>query len=275
MARKRRRSSSFAGGTSSGAGTVFYVMGAIVAVGLLGFGFYLMNTTKAEMSADAETLCPISGPVAETVVLFDVTDPLDRTQSEQLLQYLEREFAESAVGTQFTMGIVSEDSGKWGATQALCKPRSGQEVSALTQNVDMVKKRYEERFLAPLHDNLAKMMMASGSNTSPIMEALQALVADTPGFLTFKGPRKVIMVSDLLQHSDAMSFYKGDDWQSFAVSPSYSSLGRTLDGVAIQIYQMPRVVDRIEDPAVIEDFWIRYFDQQGADLPRVSKLGGL
>lgn len=275
MARKKKRSSNFGRGSFNEGGTALYVLGAIVALGLLGFGFYLMNSTKAEMSVDADTLCPTSGPIAETVVLFDVTDPLDQTQSNQLLQYLEREFAESAVGTQFTMGVVSERSDAWGATQALCKPRSDQDVSALTQNVGMVKKRYEERFLAPIHDNLARMMSASGSSSSPIMEAMQALVADTPGFLTFAGPRKVIMVSDLLQHSDAMSFYNGDDWQSFVASPAYSTLGHTLDGAAIEIYQMPRIVDQIKDPAVIEDFWLRYFDHQGADLPRVLRLGGL
>jgi hypothetical protein len=260
---------------SGNGGTTLYVLGAIGALGLLGMGFYWMNATSAEMAVDAETLCPASGPVAETVVLFDVTDALSAAQSNQLSQYLEREFSDAMIGTQFTMGVVSEDPADMGATAPLCKPRSENDVSSLTQNVAMVKQRYQERFLAPINANLQRMISASGADHSPIMESLQALVAGTPGFLTFRGPRKVILVSDLLQHSDAMSFYRGDDWQSFAASPAFQRVGRTLGGVKVEIFGVPRTITKIRDPRAVEDFWLRYFDVQGADLPVLRRLGDL
>ena len=119
------------------------------------------------------------------------------------------------------------------------------------------------------------MISANGANKSPIMEALQTLIADTSGFLTFGGPRKVIIVSDLLQNSDAMSFYAGDDWQSFAASPQFGRLNRTLDGVDVVIFEVPRVVSKIKDPRVIEDFWLHYFDVQGARKPTVTMIGDL
>lgn len=262
--------------SGQGGGTVLYVLGAMVALGLLGGAFFLMSSTKTEMAVDPDTLCPAAtGPLAETVVLFDVTDPLSEVQSNQLTQFLEGEFRDAPVGTLFTMGVVSEDPGDWGATAPLCKPRSEKDVSSLTQNVDMVKTRYQERFLAPLEDNVGRMISASGANSSPIMESLQALIADTPGFLTFKGPRKLILVSDLLQHSDAMSFYRGDDWQAFAASPEFQRLGRALDGVQVKIVSVPRVVDKIRDPRVVEDFWVNYFGQQGAELLVTKHLGDL
>ncbi|MCA0423361.1 MAG: hypothetical protein LCH61_08565 [Proteobacteria bacterium] len=253
-----------------------HLIGAVVALGLLGAAGWWMNRTSAEMAINPETLCPLAtGPVAETVILFDLTDPLAAAQTSQLLQHLEREFANAAIGTQFTLGVVSEDPADWGATSPLCKPHSEKDVSALTQNVPLVKQRYDERFLAPLEHNLQRMISASGASSSPIMESLQALTAGTPGFVTFTGPRKIILVSDLLQHSDAMSFYRGDDWQRFAASPAFQRLGRTLDGVDVEIFAVPRVVEKIKDPAVIEDFWLRYFDLQGARLPRLHSLGDL
>ena len=241
----------------------------------LGAGFYLMNKTSTAMAVDPETLCPATGRVAETVILFDVTDPLSSSQSNQLMQYLEGEFSDAPVGTQFTMGVVTENPSDWGATAPLCKPRSEADVSSLNQNVDMVRRRYEDRFLAPLNANLKRMITASGANSSPIMESLQALVAGTPDFLTFPGPRKVIIVSDLLQHSDAMSFYRGDDWQSFAASLEFQRLGRTLTGATVEIFGVPRVVSKIRDPQVVEDFWLHYFDVQGANLPVLRNLGDL
>ena len=234
-----------------------------------------MNATQSEMAVDPDTLCPVAGPVAATVVLLDVTDPLSLAQSNQLMQHLEREFSDASIGTQFTMGLVSENSDDWGATAPLCKPRSERDVSSLTQNVAMVQQRYEERFRGPLNASLKQMIAASGANSSPIMESLQALIAGTPGFLNFRGPRKVILVSDLLQHSEAMSFYRGDDWQSFAASPAFQRLSHTLDGATVEIFGVPRIVAKIRDPGMVEDFWLHYFDLQGADLPVLRNLGDL
>lgn len=261
---------------SAALGNTPYILGALVALGLLGGAIFWKSRTEAEMAVNSETLCPTAtGPVAETAILFDLTDPLTAAQSDQLVQYMELEFADARVGTQFTMGVVSENSADWGATAPLCKPRSGKDVSSLTQNIAMVKQRYDERFLAPLDANLKRMISASGANSSPIMESLQALIAGTPGFLTFSGQRKLILVSDLLQHSEAMSFYRGDDWQSFSASPDFQRLGRTLDGVDVEIFAVPRVVDKIKDPRAVEHFWLRYFDMQGAKLPILHNLGDL
>lgn len=251
-----------------------YVLGAVVAIGLLGGAIWMMTRTAKDMAVDA-ALCPLDGPVAETAILFDLTDPLAPAQSEQLRQYLEGEFASAPVGTQFTMGVVAEDQALWGAKDPLCKPPSEKDVNAYTQNVELVKTRYRERFLDPLQANLDRMIGASGAKTSPIMESLQALVASTPGFLTFHGPRRLILVSDLLQNSDAMSFYRGQDWTSFQASPAFARLGRTLDGVAVEIYSVPREVEKLKDPTAVEDFWLRYFDVQGAGLPTVHSLGDL
>lgn len=279
-ARKRKGRSNLngrhgAGQRGSAVVTILYVLGALVSLGLLGAGFYWMNVTQSEMAVDADTLCPAKGPVAMTVILFDVTDPLSAAQSNQLLQHLEREFAEAPVGTQFTMGVVSEYQDDWGATKPLCKPRSEKDVNSLTQNVVMVKKRYEERFLGPLNESLNQMIAASGANSSPIMESLQALIAGTPGFMNFSGPRKLILVSDLLQHSEAMSFYRGNDWQSFAASPAFQRLSHSFDGAKVEIFGVPRIVAKIRDPAAVEDFWLHYFDLQGADLPILHNLGDL
>jgi hypothetical protein len=261
----------------SGSSSSFpYLLAAMLALALLAGAGYWMTRTAEEMAVDADTLCPTStGPIAAVIILFDLTDPLVSAQSSQLVQYLEREFDDAAVGTQFTMGVVSEDPAEWGATAPLCKPRTEKDVSALTQNLTMVKERYEQRFRLPLEANIRSMISASGANSSPIMESLQALISDTPGFLTFTGPRRVIVVSDLLQNSDAMSFYRGDDWKSFSSSPEFARISRTLDSAEVTIFSVPREVEKIKDPTAVEDFWLRYFELQGARLPTLRSLGDL
>ena len=70
-----------AGRSSANGGNLLYVFGAVVALGMLGAGFYWVNATQSEMAVDPDTLCPVAGPVAATVVLLDVTDPLSLAQS--------------------------------------------------------------------------------------------------------------------------------------------------------------------------------------------------
>ena len=276
MARSRRRPSRKRSSRRGNWGAVPYVLGALIAVAVLVGALVWKGQTEDQMAVDQETLCPLStGPVSMTVILFDLTDPLSTAQSKQLIQYLDDEIKASPTGTQFSMGVVREDSDAWGATDPLCKPRSGDDVSNLTQNVRLIDKRYKDRFLTPLRGHIQDMISATAANQSPIMEALQTLIADTPGFLTFAGPRRVILVSDLLQHSDAMSFYRGDDWQGFAASAGYDRLGKTLDGAEVAIFAVPRSVEKIKDPNVVEDFWLRYFDIQGTNLPTFKKLGDL
>lgn len=271
MTRSRRRGRRAA---RSGFGALFYVLGAAVAICGLAAAAYVMNRTAADAAIDAATLCPAKGPVAMTAVLFDLTDPLGPAQERQLRQYLDREVQAAAVGTQFTLGVVT-DVVDGRATPALCKPPSGEDVSALTQNVAMIQDRYVARFVGPLQARVAEMTAATAAETSPIMESLQVLVASSEGFLTFAGPRRLILVTDLLQNSPAMSFYRGEVWDTFARSAAFARLGRTMVGVDVTIYRVPRDTKGRIDGTEVEHFWLRYFDLQGANLPTLHSLGDL
>lgn len=245
-------------------------MAAVAAAGAV----YLR--TERTMAIDELSLCPkMRGPVAITAILFDTTDQITHSQVRSLQQLLDAEIGQAPVGNQFTFGVVTDDPADWGATSPLCKPHGSDDVSQLTQNVRAVQARYDEEFLAPVRDTVARMTTTAPASQSPIMEALQTLVAETPGFITFAGDRKIVIVSDLIQHSDSMSFYRGENWQSFSGSREASRLSETLEGVDVTFLVLPRPHEKIGDPAAVEDFWARYLDRQGANPPTVRRLGDL
>lgn len=255
---------------------IAYIIAATISVLVIGSLFFLQAKTETEMAVDQKTLCPKeTGPTAMAIILFDLTDPLSFTQRNQLSQYIDAEIQSAAIGTLWSLGVVSDKPELWGARDPICKPRSGKDVSSLTQNVRMVEERYEAKFLNPVKEEMAKMMAASSAKQSPIMEALQALLSDTPHFLSFQGQKKIIIVSDLLQNSEAMSFYRGDDWLKFRSSPNFELLSQSLWGSDVQLFTIPRGLDGPSDPAVVEDFWFRYFDHQGAKSLDARKLGDL
>ncbi|WP_045393527.1 hypothetical protein [Falsirhodobacter sp. alg1] len=270
--RGSRRGASSGGGAS----TSLLALGALAVVAALGGAFWWSSKDAATNAIDPQTLCPTpAGPVGMTAILLDLTDPLSPAQHSQLMAWLEDEIDRAPRGTQFTMGVVSQDRAKWGATDPLCKPQDATSANSLTQNARLIDTRYRDRFLDPLKTRLEGMVSASGADRSPIMESLQALVSDSAGFVTFDGPRRIVVVSDLLQHSDVLSFYRGGDWDSFRSSPDYQRIGTTLDGTEVQIYQVPRPTEGVKDPAVLEDFWMNYFERQGSHIPSVKRLGDL
>lgn len=257
-------------------GTVNLTVLVIIIVLVMGGAFWWSHKEQTVNAIDETTLCPKdSGPVAMTVMLIDLTDPITLTQKLQLLTWFEKEISDAVRGTQFTMGIVSENSDEWGSTDPLCKPQYAGSASALTQNASLIEQKYRKRFLEPLQANIMRMVTSSSAKKSPIMESLQTLVSETPNFITFKGPKRLVIVSDLLQNSDALSFYKGEDWQSFRTSPDFQRVGSTLTNAEVVILQIPRPFEGVEDPETLEIFWTKYFDLQGAHLPIVKKLGDL
>ncbi|MBD9529701.1 hypothetical protein [Paracoccus sp. PAR01] len=269
MPRSRR-----GGGAGSGKTILLVALAAVMVVGVGGL-FWWSNRTARASALDPETLCPEAGPAGMTAILMDLTDPLSHAQASQLLAWLEKEVDDAPRGTQFTMGVVSEDLANFHATPALCKPQDKASASSLTQNPELIGRRYDELFLKPLEANIRELTTATAAKHSPIMESLQSLVADTPGFVTFEGPRRIVLVSDLLQNSEALSFYRGGNWDSFRKSPGYQRLGSTLTEAEVAIYQVPRPLEGVRDPVVLEDFWLRYFERQGSHKPAYKRLGDL
>ena len=82
---------------------------------------------------------------------------------------------------------------------ARCKPATGEKANELYQNPRMIEERYRKEFLEPFEAIVSMMLDSPAADRSPIMESLQALLVGTPGFVDASWPRRVIVVSDLIQ----------------------------------------------------------------------------
>lgn len=222
---------------------------------------------------DEATLCPAkTGPEAGIVILIDLTDPLSGTQHARLRGILEHAVAEAAPHTFMAIAAVAAAGG--GPTFALCKPLDGAGANKLYENPRKIAERYESGFRRPLDSLIERLTSNPGAPESPIMESLQAALAETPGFIDASYPRGLTIVSDLLQHSEAFSFYRGHDWGAFERSPDFARMANNLRGVDVHIYRVPRPAAGV-DGAIVEDFWVRYLDRSGAQSVRTEPLGDL
>ncbi len=247
---------------------------AALIAGAGALGWFAFQQVQADR-IDEATLCPLDGATGALAILLDMTDPLGATQSINLQSKLGALVLDSPRGTLVGLGRVSDTPGDLGAAFAVCRPMTGAEGGDVTRNSAMLDAQFQERFLKPFRHDLAGLLDAKEAAHSPIMEALQALLAGMGTARLQPGAaRRVVIVSDLLQHSDAMSFYRGEDWGSFKASPAYARLAHSLDGTAVTLIRVPRPGARV-DKAAVDDFWVRYLEAQGAAAVDVETLGDL
>lgn len=276
MARKSasRRASTYSRGGSATHSSGWYWLIIIILVLGVGGSVAAYQLWFKPPEYNKSTLCPKTGPEAGLVILLDLTDRIGATQHTRLRSILEKEVFDARQNTFIAVGAVRSEPSKRGVDFALCKPMKGSAASELYQNPRIVAEKYEKGFRQPFVASLEKMLKAKRADRSPIMESLQAALVATPGFVDAKYPRRVIIVSDLLQHSAVFSFYRRDTWRKFQRSRDFERLARTLSGVKVKILQLPRPKAKI-DPAEVEDFWANYFDLAGARPVRRQMLGDL
>ncbi len=219
--------------------------------------------TRLETGGVDEWLCPDnSGPTAGLAVLLDLTESLNSVQHERLRGVLEDRIANAQQGTLIAVGAVREKDDDRGTEFARCKPMEGQQANDVYQNPRIIEERYNENFLEPFQAILTDMLDRPEENASPIMESLQSLLVSIPTFVDAEYPRRVIIVSDLLQHSEAFSLYRGDTWRRFIQSVNAPRVAGRLMDVTVEICRIPRPNAAVDDSQA-DNFWINYFDRAG------------
>lgn len=279
MARKKgnRRQSRYRGRArrNRGSGNMLWYLAigacVVILVGVFAGSQLLLSNSKV----DETTLCHRQGPVNVTLILLDLTDPLNQTQQARLKTIIDNEIATSSTDTMIALGVVSEDPARWGAMFAKCKPATGEAANALYENPKLITAQYDREFLIPIRSKLESSLQGEVENQSPIMEAMQSLIASTPSFTQVEGQRKLVIVSDMLQHSDDLSFYRGQGWEYFVQQDQDQRLARNLSSVVVEILKIPRFGGNTPSQNIVDDFWVRYFDRQGSRVPSVSSLGDL
>jgi hypothetical protein len=262
-------------GPRQGASPVVWWLLILAALAAIVAGGYATWRVANAERLDA-SLCPeISGPSGYLLILLDLTDPVEPAQASRIRGAIEDVVDASPQGTMTALGVVSTDAARMGSGFALCKPRSARDAGEMTENRRMVEERYRKGFAIPLERTLDAMLAAPEEDASPIMEGIQALAATTNGFLP-AGERhgRLIVVSDLLQNSDAMSFYRGEDWSDFEKSGRSQEMAQNLDRVEVDLMRIARDGDGDKLQAVRE-FWQEYFTRQGAGRIRETVVGGL
>ncbi len=239
-------------------------------------GLVLLTLVVLGQSQDAakdDDHCLVGAqPAAQAVVLLDPSDELSGVQqlsaAPRVIDALEGlpESAEIRV-----YAVARAGRGDAAPEYRICKPRDPAGIGRLESlwvNRDLARRRYRREFLDPVEEALGALLGAAGDTASPIVEAIQTASVDAFQPRDAAIERHLLMVSDMVQHSADLSFFRETpDFGAFAGDPAYQTLRVDLDGAEATVFLLARRdrAGRIQG-ARLEAFWEDYFVDQEADL---------
>ena len=181
---------------------------AIVASALAGValvGFFAAPSLLRGPPRDQETLCPKTGPIGQTLILVDKTDPWSEVQAGRL-KTLVKQIGETLPADRLLSIYVFSDVFEPGfpALVSLCNP--GRTASELIGNPRREYVKWVEKFGRPLDEALKVLLQPAKGNQSPIIEAIGDVVSRRENRVA-EGERKLVLVSDMLQNSGQFTVF--------------------------------------------------------------------
>lgn len=253
-------------------GLLILLLVILVTVGI-GVGYWYLQRHTVTLNPD--TLCPADGPRALTVILVDRTDRLNTVQREAVRVRLDEVRAQTAQYGGIALFSIGPTEHELLRPEAyLCNPGTVTEASPLYQNTRRVEQRWQT-FIQRLEQAFETAVQAGEQPASPIMESIQSAALSTFARAAPHTPKRLFVVSDLLQHSPALSLYQRlPRFTDFKTTEAFRQLRAPLTGVEVEILYLRRPTTRaIQGKALIE-FWQQYLGENGGLLSRVVSIEG-
>lgn len=230
---------------------------------------------QRQPTIDPVTLCPVTGPIGHTILLVDKTDPLNLAQ-KAAFDLLISDLVEHKTPKGYLLSIfVLGDEFKANTTPLveLCNPGDDAGHSDLTENTKQLRRQYKEKFLKPVFDQTEQLLSITPANESPILEMLQMVSLTSLQKHHVDGPKQLIVMTDLMQNSKQLSWYKGvPDFERFSDTVFAQKTKILFKDVDVHI-------DLLQNAPALQkqnlfDFWRQYFKKAGAASVEIEALPG-
>jgi hypothetical protein len=242
---------------------------------MIGAAAYLRYQAADRPTLAVGTLCPIDGERAITVVLIDASDDLPNIARRQLLGSLTALAESIPEYGRLELRVLSPSAQGGEIVFDKCNPGDGSNLNELVANPPLARRRWAEGFKEPLDAALTAGLSPSPSDSSPIMETIQAIAVDR--FSSRKAediPKKLVIISDMIQNAKDYSQYKGDlSFERYKESRAYKRLHTDLHGAEVAIWYVQRSSGQIDSGRHIT-FWKSWVEDNNGRLSSAEKLQG-
>ncbi len=239
----------------------------MVAVVLALFAYIAFNGSPAVAE---ETGCRVDRKdPAHTIIVIDQSDPFNENDLGWVYEFVDMEARSLPRFGRLT--VITPNSASPYDPKTIyvkCSPGSIDDANPILQNPRMIDDTWRDTFYKPLVAEIETALLETRQPSSPLFEAMYS-IADRADFQATRKNRRVILVSDLMQHSDALSFYRtGTDMEAYR-SSSIAQQQISFSGAEV----VARIVPRQEYDLPLEDLkslWRTYFTEAGAEFGSVN-----
>jgi hypothetical protein len=237
---------------------------SLIIVGTLGAWSFL----TPDLTLDEETLC-LTGQEHPTVVtiLVDSTDTIPSRASAKALSLISSKIDDLDPNSLINLYEINTSASEFTSpVLSICKPDSGANASQLTQAPALMQKRFEERFYQPLKNTLSTLMQKEPSTLSPIIEAIDSAL--TGSVIANRDSKHLfIVVSDLIQNSTFLSFYKAKpSYQAFdSLVRETGAASINFSGATASLLVVPREPP-LGSRSDLVGFWGDFLKSQSAGI---------
>lgn len=249
------------------------IISVLAVVAVVGVVYFSIASSRRNLDAE---LCPAT-PDYVTVLLVDVTDPMNAAQRQDFANQLAR--LKNSIPRFGKLIVAKVDStGDRLLTPVItrCNPGTADDVSETTGDPTALQKQWDKNFDEPLTAAFEQLTTASGAERSPILESIQSVALtelQKPGLE--KAPKRLVVASDLLQNTDDATFYGGlPESRAFVEGPVFRRLRTDLRGVEVELWMLERADASSTQPRALADLWERIIDAQGGDVRRIYNVSG-
>lgn len=243
-------------------GILMLIVAALIIVGIGGAYVYSKKNTP---EIDKNTFCPKSGATSVTALLIDATDNLSIQQKQAFLSaFLSLIDSIPLYGRLDLYFIHNTQTSLLKPVVSLCNPGHGAEISELVGNPRHVEQTWRDGFGQPLEREITQLLNASPEKESPILESIQSVVLTSLSEpIARDKAKKIIIVSDLMQHTSNASLYAGTPAiESIIQNKSFNRMKSDLRDIDISVWMLAR--DNALSRSKLVELWQRIFAEQGA-----------
>lgn len=251
----RRRRGTARAQNALGAGLILFV--ALV-LGAFAFAGVMLRPPPL----DPETHCRTDRPVrAHTIILIDSTDRFEARHRRKLQAVAAQERARLERFDRLTlMRLDTRRPREPSILFSRCLPLPPEDVNPFTQNPRLAQETWEESFADALASALRSAQAGGPNRASPILAGLRAVAAD-PEFGPDTPRRRLVLVSDLLEHNPNGFSHYGEAidyaaWRAADPAAAPADLSR----VALRVVPIDRPDHAARQARAREQFWASYFD---------------
>jgi hypothetical protein len=248
---------------------------AVIVVAALGAGAWFVKARHDRLSLD-DHLCP-PNPTSYFAVLVDVTDPMTLPQRQDLRNKLEELKGDVPKGGKIAIfKVQAANEQLLSPMLEVCNPGDASDVSEMNGDPKAAQKTWSEKYEAPLNRVFQQVVVASGSDQSPILQSIQSIALTELNDRKQKDkPKRLIVISDLLQNTSGLSFYghipSGDE---VLKSREFATARTDLRGIDVQLWMLQRPDFSTSQPRSLADLWDQLISAEGGNLISVYRVSG-